>query len=155
MMILYKPSLEELSFKQELLADEATMSYNHAYGGCIDFPQEKWEKWYEKWLKSNTNQYFYRYLYCEELKCFVGECAYRFDEGDSRWYCDVIVHEKYRGRGYGSEALRLLCDSAKSYGLTELYDNIAVDNPSIRLFLHSSFMEVGRSEEAILLKKIL
>lgn len=155
MLILYKPSLEELSFKQNLLADNETMSYNHAYGGCIDFPREKWEQWYEKWLESNMNHYFYRYLYCKESKNFIGECAYRFDEGDSRWYCDVIVHAKYRGRGYGSRALCLLCDAAKANGLTELYDSIAFDNPSIRLFLRNGFMEISRSDEAILLKKIL
>lgn len=155
MLILHKPSLEELSFKQELLADESTMSYNHAYGGCIDFPREKWEKWYEKWLNSNTKHYFYRYLYSEELKNYVGECAYRFDEEDSRWYCDVIIHAKYRGRGYGKAGLQLLCDAAKANSLTELYDSIAIDNPAIGLFLHSGFTEVSRSEEMILVKKIL
>ena len=155
MLTLYKPYLEELSFRQELLADEATMSYNHSYGGCIDFPQEKWEKWYEKWLRSNTNQYFYCYLYSEELKNFVGECAYRFDVEDSRWYCDIIIHAKHRGKGFGTDGLRLLCEAAKAHGLTELHDSIALDNPSIKLFLKNGFEEISRDEEAILVKKIL
>lgn len=155
MLILYRPSLEELSFKQELLSDEATMSYNHAYGGCIDFPREKWEKWYEKWLKINNEMYYYRYLYDTDLKILVGECAYRFDEEDSRYYCNVIVHAKYRGKGYGKEGLQLLCEAAKANGLTELYDSIAIDNPAVELFLRSGFTEVGRSDEAILVKKIL
>ncbi len=154
-MILHKPCLEELSFRQELLADEATMSYNHAYGGCIDFSREKWEKWYEKWLNSNNERYFYRYLYEMESKIFVGECAFRFDEGDSRWYCDVIVHAKHRGKGYGRVALNLLCEAAKANGLAELYDNIAIDNSAIGLFLRCGFTEVSRDEEAILVKKIL
>lgn len=155
MLILHEPSMEELSFRQDLLADEATMSYNHAYGGCIDFSREKWEKWYEKWLKSDNKQYYYRYLYDVELKIFVGECAFRFDAGESCWYCDVIVRANYRGKGYGKEGLQLLCDAAKTYGLTELYDNIAIDNPSVNLFLRCGFMEVSRNEETILIKKIL
>ena len=68
MLKLYKPSLNELSFRQELLSDEATMAYNHAYGGCIDFPKEKWESWKNKWLESNNGKYFYRYLYDTEQK---------------------------------------------------------------------------------------
>ena len=155
MLVLHRPSLEEMSFRQELLADEATMSYNHAYGGCIDFPEEEWEKWYEKWLKSNNEKYYYRYLYERDSKIFVGECAFRFDEDDSRWYCDVIIHAKHRGKGYGREGLQLLCDAAKTHGLVELYDNIAIDNSAVELFLRCGFTEVSRNEESILVKKML
>ena len=155
MLTLYEPLLEELSIRQGLLADEATMSYNHAYGGCIDFPRDKWENWYKKWLKFDNEMYFYRYLYDTELKSFVGECAYRFEEEDSRWYCDVIIHAKHRGKGYGTRGLCLLCEAAKANGLTELYDDIASDNPSVALFLKNGFEEVSRDDEAILVKKIL
>jgi len=34
----YIPRLEDLWFRQALLADGQTMSYNHAYGGTIAFP---------------------------------------------------------------------------------------------------------------------
>ena len=43
---LHRPALEELSFRQSLLSDPDTMAYNHAWGGTIDFPQERWEDWY-------------------------------------------------------------------------------------------------------------
>ena len=32
-IILHRPVLEELSFRQALLSDEATMAFNHAWGG--------------------------------------------------------------------------------------------------------------------------
>lgn len=35
MLELIKPTLEQLSFKQELLSDEKTMSFNHKYGGTM------------------------------------------------------------------------------------------------------------------------
>ena len=38
MLHLHKPTREELRFRQELLSDPSTMSYNHAYGGTIVFP---------------------------------------------------------------------------------------------------------------------
>ena len=44
-LILYRPRLEELDYRQSLLADPETMAYNHAYGGAIDFPRERWADW--------------------------------------------------------------------------------------------------------------
>ncbi len=42
MVALYIPTLEDLWFRQKFLSDSETMSYNHAWGGTIDFPEEKW-----------------------------------------------------------------------------------------------------------------
>ena len=42
MVVLVKPTIDELSFKQELLSDEETMSFNHKYGGTIDFNKDRW-----------------------------------------------------------------------------------------------------------------
>lgn len=44
---LYTPSLEDLWFRQKMMADEETMSYNHAWGGTIPFPKEAWHGWYD------------------------------------------------------------------------------------------------------------
>ena len=41
MIELYKPNLEELWFKEKMMNDEDTMSYNHAYGGTIPFPTQE------------------------------------------------------------------------------------------------------------------
>lgn len=46
MIQLYRPALQELSFRKTLLADPATMAYNAAWGGTIDFPEDRWETWY-------------------------------------------------------------------------------------------------------------
>ena len=67
----------------------------------------------------------------------------------------MIVHAKYRSRGFGEQGLRLLCDAARANGLTELYDDIAVDNPAIKLFLNSGFLVVRETEENITVKRIL
>ena len=39
MLHLYKPELEDLWFREKLLSDPDTMSYNNKWGGTIDFPQ--------------------------------------------------------------------------------------------------------------------
>lgn len=71
---LHKPLLEEMWFRQKLLSDEATMSYNHAYGGTIDFSQERWKPWYNRWVNETADKRFYRYVTADGE--FVGEIAY-------------------------------------------------------------------------------
>ena len=61
----------------------------------------------------------------------------------------------FRGKGYGAQGLELLCAAAKENGITVLYDDIAVDNPAVRLFLAHGFYEDHRTEEKIVLKKDL
>lgn len=153
MMKLYKPSLSDLWFRQELLTDPATMEYNHAWGGTIDFPEERWAVWYQKWL-GGDERYFYRYL-VNEAGDFVGEAAYHYGEDLRAYLCDVIVMAKFRGNGYGRQGLELLCQTAKENGLTELFDMIAADNPSINLFLSSGFTVVGEDRDSVVVRREL
>lgn len=152
---LHRPSLEELSFRQEFLADPATMAYNHAYGGTIDFPRERWADWYARWVEDGSVERFYRYLYDPQADAFVGEAAYHLDRELDGYICDVIVTAACRGRGYGTQGLALLCEAARANGVDRLWDNIAIDNPSVSLFLRAGFREVSRNEEYILVAKDL
>ena len=153
MLKIYKPKLEDMWFRQQLLADEDTMSYNHAYGGTIDFHQEYWEDWYHDWV-SDDNDYFYRYVINEKNE-FVGEIAYHLDNEYNAYMADVIILAKYRRRGYGKEALKLLCEAAKENGIKWIYDNIVLDNTAIKMFLDLGFYEEYRNDEFIMLKKAL
>ena len=155
MIKAYKPSLEELSFRESLMADPETMSYNDAWGGTIPFPKEDWEDWYDYWMNAPESRMYYRYLYDDTAGCFVGEIAYHFDEDRNIHICDVIVLAKYRGRGYGSEGLRLLCEAARENGIAVLYDDIATDNPSWKLFLKNGFEIDYQNEEVVMVKKVL
>ena len=153
MLELYLPSLNDLAFKQKMLADENTMSYNRAFGGTIDFPKEKWEIWYDKWVINHENKRYYRNVKVDDD--FVGEVAYHFDIDKKIYLTDVIVFTPYRNKGYGTAALRMLCDVAKSNGIKELYDDIAVDNPSVSMFEKCGFYEVMKTDKYILVKKNL
>ena len=48
MFTLYKPSIEDLWFRAQMMSNEQTMAYNHAYGGTIPFPKEHWADWYDR-----------------------------------------------------------------------------------------------------------
>ena len=147
------PALKDMWFRESLMADEETMAYNHAWGGTIPFPKEDWAEWYDYWVVNHEGKRYYRYL--KDENGFVGEIAYHYDSEYDGYVANIIIHSKYRGQGYGAQGLTLLCEAAKAAGITELYDDIAIDNTAIKLFLKQGFYECCRTEEIILLKKEL
>lgn len=154
MLTAVEPAYEDLWFRRMMLEDEETMSYNHAWGGIVSFSEEKWNDWYDHWVIHHGTMRFYRFLKDDEGH-FVGEIAYHYDSELDSFLANVIVYSKYRGRGYGAEALDLLCAGAKKNGVTTLSDDIAADNPAIGLFLKRGFKIVRRTENKIILKKEL
>lgn len=154
-LTMYRPARDELDFRQRLLSDPATMAYNHASGGTIAFPPERWPEWYARWMECETGERFYRYLRREADGAFVGEVSYHYDEDLRMFLCDVLVAAQYRGFGHGGQGLALLCEAAKGNGLTQLCDNIAADNPSVALFLRAGFRELLRNDQYILVEKKL
>ena len=155
MVVLYRPEREDLWFRRAFMADPATMSYNDFWGGTIPFPEEEWEGWFDHWLIHDEGKRFYRYLVDAESGEFVGEVCYHFDEDDGIYLMGVIVHAAKRGRGYGRAGLGLLCQAAKEGGISALYDDIAIGNPAISLFLSCGFVEDHRMDELIYLRKDL
>ena len=155
MLNLYTPSLNDLYFCQMLLSDYDTMQYNHAYGGTISFPKEKQQSWYKKWIETSSQEYFYRYLQNTDTKEFVGEVAYHFDNNRNIFICDIIILAKFRENGYGTIGLNLLCNAAKENGIKEIFDDIAADNPAIKLFLKSGFNIEYKTKDIIMVKKVL
>ena len=161
MLTLYTPGYDDLWFRQAMLADEETMSYNHAWGGTIPFPEDRWKDWYGRWVARDAQdedeeKRFYRYLRNED-GAFVGEIAYHTDSESGCRMClaDVLIFAPYRGKGYGGQALELLCSAAKENGFAELYDDIAADNPAASLFLRHGFTVDHRTDDKIYLKKTL
>lgn len=155
MIKLYVPQYKDLWFRQMFMSDEETMSYNHNWGGTIPFPEEEWNDWYNYWIINTEGKRFYRYVIDETNNVFVGEIAYHYDKSREITIADIIIYSKYRGKGFGKQGLNKLCDIAKQNGIDVLYDNIAIDNTAINLFLECGFEEDHRTQEYIMLKKIL
>ena len=153
-VFLYKPHIEDLWFRQSLMADPETMSYNQAWGGTIPFPRQDWAEWYDLWVKNPKNR-FYRYITTGKSRSFVGEAAYHYNSDMGVYLTDIIILARNRRQGFGKAGLLLLCDAAKNEKIPELYDNIAIDNPGIALFLQCGFREEYRTDEIVMLKKCL
>ena len=154
MIRLYKPKQRDLWFRKLLLADEETMSYNRHWGGTVAFLEENWADWYNYWLIHHEGKRYYRFLRNGNGE-FVGEIAYHYDEEVRGCIANVIIYAPFRRRGYGQEALTKLCRAAKIHGYPVIYDNIALDNPAVSLFLCNGFVEEYRTDEIIMLKKQL
>lgn len=152
MLTACKPEYKDLWFRQLMLSDEETMSYNDAWGGTIPFEEDRWKEWYAYWVLNPEDKRYYRYLK-DETGQFIGEIAYHYDK--KIHIANVIIYAKYRRKGYGGLALDMLCAAAKKNGIATLYDDIAIDNPAIALFLKHGFSEEYRTEEIIMLKKEL
>ena len=85
----------------------------------------------------------------------MGEIAYHYDKELRGFIANVIIDAKYRGKGYGSAALELLCAAAGENGVKVLYDDIAIDNPAAAMFRKHGFEEAYRTEDKIILRKEL
>ena len=81
MLTLYEPKYEDLWFRQMMLADEDTMSYNHAWGGTIPFGEDKWRGWYDCWIAD-----LFPFLYGYACFCKCDRCHFLF------LYCDFTCY---------------------------------------------------------------
>jgi diamine N-acetyltransferase len=85
----------------------------------------------------------------------IGYCSI-YDIKDGRAEISVLIGDKAKqGKGYGKEALSLLCDTAfKELGLKELFARVDEDNtPSLRILDKCGFYSAGRDGRDILFVK--
>jgi predicted HTH transcriptional regulator len=115
----------------------------------------------EVWFMAESQNIEYKESWRDEYLKWV--CGFANAQGgtiyiglnDDDNVADVIVFSKYRGKGYGAKGLEFLCAAAKENGISVIYDDIAIDNPAISLFLKQGFYEEYRTEDKIILKKTL
>ena len=93
MLILYKPKYEDLWFRQLMLSDEETMSYNHTWGGIIPWPEREWKDWYDYWIINHEGKRYYRYLMNQDGQ-FVGEILCYGRRGEGFWFGCTTDHHR-------------------------------------------------------------
>lgn len=113
------PKLEELFYRQQLLADPATMSYNRGYQlddrfydnetGCIDFPPERWAEWHQRWIGQEPAR-FYAYPVWEGQP--IGEVSMRQLDEPGVYEIGVVIEHRRRGKDFGRRSLELLLEKA-------------------------------------------
>ena len=97
-----------MPFRRAMMADAATMAYNAPWfppDGTMPFPEEKWDAWLARWTDNEPERYC-GYLLDGDTP--VGEvCWHSYGED-----MGVVIKAEYRGRGYGTQGLALLCERA-------------------------------------------
>lgn len=124
-LIYVVPKKENLNYRQSIVEDEKTMEYNN---GIVPFPKEKWDSWYKKWISNDDPKFYYAYIFDKDIQSYVGEIAYRKEPEMNLVTLNIIIENKYRGKGYGKEGLKGLTTIAFKNGWDELRDLIGKDN---------------------------
>lgn len=157
---LYVPKLNDLRFRQQMMADPATMSYNAGYDldfvgyhkdtGCIDFPESEWAAWYERWMGREPER-FYAYIERSSDSAFLGEVCFHHTPEKDWWDMGVVLFAPCRGRGYSAPALRFLLDHAFcDCGVERLHNEFETSRrAALRLHLAAGFRETGAEDGCV------
>lgn len=150
---LYIPKFEELDFHQFLLSDPDTMSYNAPWfppNGCMEFPGEKWEQWYERWINQEPDR-FYAYLQRTGDNAFVGDVNFYYNKADDWWDMGIVILAKERGKGYSKQGLKLLLDRAFEVNEVSLLHNSFERTREAAYHIHKMYgFKEGNSEDGII-----
>lgn len=151
---LYVPKLDDLWFRQKMMSDSVTMSYNanwnvewdgyHKDTGCIDFPESEWVEWYEYWI-GNKPECFYTYIKRRIDGAWIGEVNFHYSPEKNWWDMGIVIGAPYRGKGYSVPALRLMLNYAFcNCGISILHNGFEVTRPAaLRTHLSAGFEEMG------------
>lgn len=159
---LHIPAYEEFWYRQKLMEDPATMSYNRGYDldfagydretGCIAFPETEWRASYD-WLIGQEPQRFYAYVMRED-GLFLGEVNLHRN-GNEPWYeMGIVLEAAHRGRGYGRPALELLLHHAFSVLKADAVRNsFEVERTAaMKIHLAAGFREISRENGIVWLE---
>lgn len=149
MLTLSAPTRALMPFRAAMLADAATMAYNAPYAppdGTLPFPEDAWDAWLDKWCGCSPER-FCAYLLDGETP--VGEVSWH-DRGAAM---SVVIKHEYRGRGFGTEGLRLLMTAAfEQHGLLRLCNTFEQDRqPALALHLATGFVPVAEQNSLVTL----
>ncbi len=168
------PHKEDLWFKKEMKEDPDTMDYNAGYDlniagynradGTIQTDlRELKNVWAEKWIGNEPINYYY---FIKNDNAFVGEIYAKFDRAKNSYEIGIVIKGEYRGRGYATPAIKLLCEELKSQGVKKLYHKLPESRKSaIKADINNGFVikkenidgmnKFGKIEKLVYLEKEL
>lgn len=144
-----QPEYKDFSFVSKLWSDEETMK---DVGGVYHFPESKWEMFYKKMVYPTDGKNFYCLVYTIRDKA-IGEVSFHgFDSVTKIARFNVKIHHKYRKKGYGEEALRLLFEYFfLEFGGEMIMDSIPTEE-GVRIAKRLGFSEVGQYKDGTKMK---
>lgn len=126
------PRRDELAIREQWLADPGFMAYNagwavdfpgyHRDTGCVDFPPDAWDAWYDHWIGRGERDYWFVQDSSGQL---VGHAHYRVEPADGRRvaHLGASVHPDHRGRGLGYATFAELVRRVEAAGVADVARN--------------------------------
>jgi len=171
---LVVPELEDLWFKKKIKEDPQTMDYNAGYDlniqgynredGTIQTDIEQLKNvWFKRWINNKPTNFYYYIKFNDK---FIGEIYAKLDNERSSYEIGIVIKGEYRGRGFSTPAVNLLCEELKRYGVKYLYHELPISRKAaIKADINNGFIIVkenipgmkkfGKIEKLILLEKTL
>lgn len=152
---LHIPKFEELWYREKIMNDPETMSYNSGYDldfegyhkdtGCIDFPENEWREWYDYFIGQEPER-FYAYIVRDADGKFLGEVNVHKSQSEPWHEMGIVLEAKYRGKGYAVEALELLLQHAfDEMGVLAVHNDFEdVRDAAVKTHLSAGFKEYKR-----------
>lgn len=149
---LKKLDVSELHYRQKWMNDSKTMAYNAGYEidlngynketGTISKTNEEMILWYNNWSNKEPDKYF-AYIYDENIDEPIGEIYYYLEKDIHS--IGILIQDKYRGKGYGFNALLELQKVAFDINnISELSDFIPLERiGAIKLFEKAGFINTN------------
>lgn len=63
-------------------------------------------------IRKEENKFF-AYIKDIDINEFIGYCNYQYNKKDNKYECGLLIENKYRGRGYAKQSLKLLLKKRK------------------------------------------
>lgn len=171
---LIVPQKEDLWFKKEMKEDPNTMDYNAGYDLNIDGYNrqngtiqtdinELKEVWAKKWIGNRPAIFYY---FIQENHQFIGEIYAKYDVSRNSYEIGIVIKGEYRGKGYSTPAIQLLCEELKKHGIKKLYHKLPMcRKAAIKADINNGFIikkenldgmkKFGESEKLVYLEKEL
>ena len=152
---LYIPKPEDGWFYEKMMSDPETMAYNAPWfppDGCIPHAAEEWKRVSSEWIGAEPER-FYAYLRRRSDGAFVGDVCFHYTPECGWWDMGVVIHAPERGKGYGTQGLRLLAEHAFSHGVKRLHNEFETTrDAAYRMHGSVGFRETGRRDGTICLE---
>lgn len=144
-----QPEYDDLAFVSKLWSDKETMK---EIGGVFDFPKSKWEMFYKKMVYPTDGKNFYCLVYTINDEA-IGEVSFHgYDLVTKIARFNIKIHHKYRNKGYGKEALRLLLEYFfLDFGGGMIIDSIPTES-AMRIAKDLGFKEIGQYKDGVKVK---
>ena len=138
-----------------MMSDPETMAYNAPWfppDGCIPEPEKEWERLSSDWIGHEPER-FYAYLRRTADGALIGDVNFHYMPEHDWWDMGVVIFAKERGKGYGTQGLRLLAEHAFSHGVRRLHNEFETTrDAAYRAHRAVGFRKVGAKDGTVYLE---